>query len=251
MDGLLLQLARKDLLAARPGREDAYRFRHALIRDAAYAGLPKERRAELHERFADWVATTAAERSGDLDEIVGYHIEQAFLYREELGPLDDGARQLASRGSEILAGAGGRALRRRDSPAAVTLLERAVALLEPESPFRGELLLDLSRALREAGQLADADERLREAAQLADSASDRLLRHRILLEAALLHAYTYPERGTHELMQAADTVIPAFQELGTTPGSRRRGCSWRRRTGSAARSGRWKKRSSVPPSTPS
>ena len=53
---------------------------------------------------------------------------------------------------------------------------------------------------------------------MADSASDRLLRHRILLEAALLHAYTYPERGTDELMQAADTVIPAFQELGYDPG---------------------------------
>jgi predicted ATPase/class 3 adenylate cyclase len=218
MDGLLLQLARKDLLAARPGREDAYRFRHALIRDAAYAGLPKERRAQLHERFADWAANTAAGRSGDLDEIVGYHIEQAFLYREELGPLDEDARQLAARGAEILAGAGQRALRRRDIPAAVTLLERAVALLEPESAFRRELLLDLSRAQREAGQLADADERLREAAELADSASDRLLRYRILLEAALLHAYTYPERGTHELMQAADTVIPAFQELGYDPG---------------------------------
>jgi class 3 adenylate cyclase/tetratricopeptide (TPR) repeat protein len=217
MDALLLQLTRKDLLAARPGREDAYRFRHALIRDAAYAGLPKERRAELHERFAGWVADTAA-GSGDLDEIVGYHIEQAFLYREELGPVDDDARQLATRGAEILAGAGRRALRRRDIPAAVTLLERAVALLEPRSGFRRELLLDLSRAQREAGQLADADERLREAAELADAASDRLLRYRVLLEAALLHAYTYPERGTHELMQAADTVIPAFQELGYDPG---------------------------------
>ena len=34
--------------------EDGFRFRHLLIRDAAYDALPKARRAELHERFADW-----------------------------------------------------------------------------------------------------------------------------------------------------------------------------------------------------
>src|ERR687888_11237 len=56
IDAALLSLARRELLAARPGREDAYRFRHALIRDAAYAGIAKERRAELHERFANWAA---------------------------------------------------------------------------------------------------------------------------------------------------------------------------------------------------
>src|SRR5207244_9142559 len=98
MDALLLTLARKDLLAARPGREDAYRFRHALIRDAAYAGIPKELRARLHERFAGWAATTNAGRAGELDEIIGYHLEQAFRYREQLDPLDADARALPARG---------------------------------------------------------------------------------------------------------------------------------------------------------
>ena len=36
--------------------DDAYRFRHLLIRDTAYEALPKATRAELHERFADWLA---------------------------------------------------------------------------------------------------------------------------------------------------------------------------------------------------
>ena len=35
--------------------EDAFRFGHILVRDAAYAGLAKRTRAELHERFADWL----------------------------------------------------------------------------------------------------------------------------------------------------------------------------------------------------
>ena len=213
MDALLLRLARKDLLAARPGREDAYRFRHALIRDAAYAGIAKELRAQLHERFAGWAANTKAGLAGELDEIVGYHLEQSFRYREQLGPLDEAARTLATRGAEILGGAGRRALRRRDIPAAATLLERAAALLPAEDPTRRELLLDLGRARREAGRLIEADESLREAAELAAEAADRLLGCRVLLEQALLHAYTYPERGTQELMRVADSVIPAFQEL--------------------------------------
>ena len=67
VDARLLSLARKDLLAAKPGREDAYRFRHALIRDAAYAGIPKELRAQLHERFGNWAIGTNAGRAGELD----------------------------------------------------------------------------------------------------------------------------------------------------------------------------------------
>ena len=99
LDARLLSLTRKDLLAASPGREDAYRFRHALIRDAAYAGIAKELRAQLHERFADWAIGTNAGRAGELDEIVGYHYEQAFRYRQELGPLDEarGAAPIARR----------------------------------------------------------------------------------------------------------------------------------------------------------
>ena len=78
---------RKELI--RPDRpllpaEDGFRFCHLLIRDAAYDALPKATRAELHERFADWLD----EHGGELverDEIVGYHLEQAYRYRDELG----------------------------------------------------------------------------------------------------------------------------------------------------------------------
>ena len=63
----LLALARKELI--RPDRaefagEDAFRFRHLLIRDAAYQAMPKEQRADLHERFAAWLERAAGERLG-------------------------------------------------------------------------------------------------------------------------------------------------------------------------------------------
>ena len=78
---------------------DALGFRHLLIRDAAYGSIPKATRAELHERFAEWLDETAGSL-GERDEIVGYHLEQAYRYRAELGPTrraDAGARRPSGR----------------------------------------------------------------------------------------------------------------------------------------------------------
>jgi predicted ATPase len=76
----LLTLARKDLIGPEHSdiaAEDAFRFRHILIRDAAYQALPKRARSELHEGFADWLEAKAPEQ----DEILGYHLEQACRRR--------------------------------------------------------------------------------------------------------------------------------------------------------------------------
>src|SRR5581483_7565858 len=104
------------------------------IRDAAYAGIPKRTRADLHERFAGWL-----DLHDGADELVGYHLEQAYRYRDELGPLDDHARSLGARAGELLTAAGQRALARDDVPAAVNLLERGIALLPPTGGARGYL----------------------------------------------------------------------------------------------------------------
>ena len=92
--GHLQTLVRKGLV--RPDRrtfagEDGFRFGHILIRDAAYESMSKRLRAILHERFADWVEARAGD-DAELDEILGHHLEQAHLYRAELGPTDDHAR---------------------------------------------------------------------------------------------------------------------------------------------------------------
>ena len=145
----LQRLVRKELVRPHRStafpREDTFRFRHILIQDAAYAGMPKELRAELHKGFADWLA---GERS-EFDEIVGYHLEQAYRYRSELGPLDPAAEQIGRRGGELLGAAGMRARGRFDMPAAVNLLERALTLLPTDHPRRSELRLALGDALIE------------------------------------------------------------------------------------------------------
>ena len=95
--GRLMTLVRKGLVkparAELPG-EDAYRFRHSLICDETYAGIPKAVRAELHERFARWLQAQAREGQGfgEHDEILAYHLEQAYRYRTELVPADDARR---------------------------------------------------------------------------------------------------------------------------------------------------------------
>ena len=95
VDRSLTALVRKDVI--RPDRssfpdDDAFRFRHMLIRDAAYRSLPKEARADLHERFAAWLEQVGGPRLHEFEEILGYHLEQAYRCLAELGPLDADCR---------------------------------------------------------------------------------------------------------------------------------------------------------------
>ena len=104
------------------------RFKHILIRDAAYAGLTKAERAELHERFADFQVRTAADRLIEYEEIIGYHLEQAIHHRQQLGLDDERTRALAGRAAQMLGAAGIRAIRRGDAVTSNRLLERCRAV---------------------------------------------------------------------------------------------------------------------------
>jgi len=145
----LLALVRKELI--RPDRpqiagDDAYRFRHLLIRDAAYDALPKATRADLHERFAVWLEEQGADLV-ELDEILGYHLEQAALYRADLGAADP---DLSARAAQRLLTAGRRALLRDDVTAATSLLSRSGDLLPPGA--RDEILIELGAPLMQTGE---------------------------------------------------------------------------------------------------
>jgi predicted ATPase len=103
-------LVRKELIEqARlgPAGEEGFRFGHVLIQQAAYRSIPKRVRGELHESLAAWLERAVPEEEPEYAEIVGYHLEQAFRYRAELGPATDEDRVLASRAADLLASAGG------------------------------------------------------------------------------------------------------------------------------------------------
>jgi tetratricopeptide (TPR) repeat protein len=189
-----------------PGGEDAFRFAHGLIREAAYEGLPKQLRAELHERIARW----SAQQPDHQDEIVGFHLERAHRSRLELGPAGERERALAREASSRLAGAAETALLRGDPPAGAQLLERAAGLLEPEDPARRALLPRLGGALFDAGRLADADRVLAEAVALAAAAGDAALgaRARVEREFVRLQSVAGTRRGdVREIADAAQAVL--------------------------------------------
>ena len=171
---LLASLVRKDLLrpdrAAVPG-EEAFRFRHLVIRDAAYEGLSKARRAELHRGFARWLEQ--ATELPELDELVGYHLEQSYHYREELGPVDDAARAVGADAAGRLEAAGRKSLLRGDSLAALNLLDRAQRL-RPDADL--DLPLEMARhdALLSCGRLEEAAERMRLLEEQAEARGDRV-----------------------------------------------------------------------------
>jgi class 3 adenylate cyclase/tetratricopeptide (TPR) repeat protein len=213
----LASLVRKELLypaeAQLPG-EDAFRFRHLMLRDAAYSALPKGDRASLHERLAFSLQDRFGARGREIEEIVAYHLEQAYHLRLELAPLDEHGRGLGDRAGALLASAGSRALARQDIPAALTLLERAAVLLADDPGALSSVLLDLGAALREHGELDRAAEVLTEAIAAAGSANQPHLRARALVEQSSLEAYVDPSVRADDLQHVADEAMEVFRRSG-------------------------------------
>ena len=168
----LTTLVRKELIRSTattfPG-DEGFRFRHLLIRDAAYESLPKATRAELHERFADWLSKHDLV---EVDEVVGYHLEKAHRYRLELDPGDDALLGLAQRAGIRLAEAGNGAVERGDLGAARNLLLRARALLPEGDAVRSRVAIELGYVLAETGEVSEA----RRIVEEALAASDAVLR---------------------------------------------------------------------------
>ena len=212
----LVALVRKQLI--RPDTpqyagEEAYRFRHLLIRDAAYDVLPKAVRADLHERFAVWLEERGADLV-ELDEILGYHLEHAYRCLVELGRAGDRGQRLAEQAAERLSAAGRRAYARADTPAAVNLLERASALLPRHDRRRLSLLPSLGRALMESGQLERSDSVLSEAVENALAAGDQLVAADASVARSYVRVHAVPELSDEEVAQDLERVIPVLQRLG-------------------------------------
>jgi predicted ATPase/class 3 adenylate cyclase len=210
----LAMLVRRDLI--RPDRslfagDEAYRFRHLLIRDAAYRSLSKARRADLHERLAAWLERTTVGRPVEHEEILGYHLEQAYRCRRDLASADDELKELGERASERLGLAGRRARARSDLPAAIGLLERAVSLAAGDGAARADLLPEFGAALIEAGRLADAERVLGDAALVASAGGDERTAARILVLQHYLQLLQATEGGSEEAALAVGRVVPIFE----------------------------------------
>jgi class 3 adenylate cyclase/tetratricopeptide (TPR) repeat protein len=209
--GSLLALVRKDFV--RPERtqrspSDSYEFRHILIRDMAYQALPKSERAELHERFADWLERETGERIAEIEEILGSHLEQAYRYRIELGESGELVRSLGHRAGIRLAAAGRRALDRGDMAGAVGLMSGAVDLFQRGSSERLELIPDQGFALFSTGRVREAQASLESAVEEAIVFGHKGLATRSRLEASLIQVLT---AGEHRA--ARETASQAIEGL--------------------------------------
>ncbi|HEX6254312.1 MAG TPA: adenylate/guanylate cyclase domain-containing protein [Euzebyales bacterium] len=149
----LARLTDRELVELVDEFDAAFRFQHQLIRDATYNTLLKESRAILHERFVRWLDAReeTRDRATELQEILGYHLEQAYHYWRELGRVDPRVEALGVDASGRLGDAGERALARGDMPAAAALLLRAADLLPDGHAARPRILLLAGGALDEAG----------------------------------------------------------------------------------------------------
>jgi class 3 adenylate cyclase/tetratricopeptide (TPR) repeat protein len=209
----LAGLVRKQLI--RPERpvlagDDAFRFGHLLIRDAAYDALPKAARAELHERFARWL-TARASGLVELDEVVGYHLEQACRCRIALGtPVES---TLADEARRHLAAGGYRALRRQDYRAALNLLERVSGLV-PAGEFDLILEVELRNVLFWLGKSDEAMRRARELEQQAAAAGDEIAELCARILVGVGDTILEPERGRDRLRALIEEALPVFRRAG-------------------------------------
>jgi tetratricopeptide (TPR) repeat protein len=213
----LMALVRKELIrpdVSELAREDGFRFQHILIRDAAYEALPMSVRAELHERFARWLERKAsgAELEVEVEEITGYHFEQAFQYRQAVGPQDEQCVALGTSAAHHLGRAGERALASGDVAAAASLFERATAASDELDPRRLELLASLGMARTATGELETALEALVEAVEGAEAGGDGRTHCRASVERARIWFLT-GRIGPDEARREAKAAISELEAL--------------------------------------
>ena len=211
-------LDRRGLILPEDEGAGRWRFAHGLVCEAAYLGLAKEVRAELHERLGVWIL----EHDGDLpdvDESAARHFERAVHLREEIGERDGAIEALAQRAGELFADAGSRAFAALDLLTTRDLLGRAAVLLPPGSSRRLDILPNLGVALTETGFAEETEALLLNGAEVARaSGSERdVLRIRI----QLLSNRAYRSPSLEEIAVAireAEEAAEAFEATGDDVG---------------------------------
>jgi class 3 adenylate cyclase/tetratricopeptide (TPR) repeat protein len=192
----LQALLRKELIQPEPSPfagEDAFRFSHILIRDAAYESMPKRTRA-------------------------GYHLEQSFRYLAELGPISDHGLTVATRASTRLGLAGRRAFARGDVQAAAGLLSRAADLLPKQDPARVQLLPEIAAVLTQTGAWRDAEVVLEEAIETARTVGDTRSETLAAVRLTWLGLHTQRFAMNSAAMPEIERAISTFEELGDDGG---------------------------------
>jgi class 3 adenylate cyclase/tetratricopeptide (TPR) repeat protein len=176
VDQALHELSRKELV--RPARvssmegEAEYAFWHALVRDVAYAQIPRVDRVRRHRAAAAWIERKAAGRVEDLAELLAHHYTSA-LELAEAADESDQVMELIDLARRFLSLAGERALP-LDVASAEASLARALQLAPGGDPERAPLLERWAGAALQQGRPQDAKAALEEALALDPERQDPL-----------------------------------------------------------------------------
>ena len=202
LDGRLVALSQTGLM--RPlGGDDELGFVHTLVRDAAYAGITKAERVELHERAARYV--DRAENPNDVAAAV--HLEAAALLSREVGPTRP---ELEREAAHRLGAAGLLQWRGVDAPGAANILQRAMVLLERDDPFRLEVGVELGLVLRDLGDPQAAAAVLEETRRAARRLRRRSAELRVEVESIVLAASSGGAAAV-EADALLDRALPVFR----------------------------------------
>jgi class 3 adenylate cyclase/tetratricopeptide (TPR) repeat protein/ABC-type dipeptide/oligopeptide/nickel transport system ATPase component len=219
IDEKLKSLSRKHFIRSAVGTEghETFRFDHHLVRDTVYNGLLKRARATMHVEFVKWAdqANAGSDRGREFEEILGYHLEQAYKYLGELGPIDEQGEAIGRDGARRLASAARRALDRGDMHAAAGLYRRAAALLPALDPERVELLPELSEALMGLGDFVAARAAVNECYRAAEAISNSRLKAKGRLVSWYIGLLSGEQGNSSEqALQISDEVIPLLEREG-------------------------------------
>ena len=124
-------LVEREFLVPQTGA--AYTFRHIVIREVAYATLPRAERVRAHLRIASWLEHQTETHGNELAELIAYHYRQAIALSPG-GALPDGLA----------------------ADTVVAALERAARLAAAAGAY-----VESTQQLEEAIRLAPEGERLR------------------------------------------------------------------------------------------
>jgi DNA-binding SARP family transcriptional activator len=207
-------LVRRRFLSA----DTVFRFRHALIRDAAYGSLAKATRARLHERYATWLSRLD-DAPPDTEARVGYQLEAA--YECALAIRAPAASELAVRARAALAAAAKSAHRSGDLRGEIGLLERAARFRDGPPLARAQLLPALAAALFAAGSFDRATAVAEEAVQVGRQL-DPVIHARALVERERL--LIYQQQATVDVrasLGVADRALRTLTRLGDDLGAAR------------------------------
>lgn len=228
----LLSLVRKRFVRPDPiAPDEGFRFQHALIRDAAYDGMPKAVRADLHAQTAERLTTQRVD-----DALIGYHLEQVFLLRRDLGSGDP---EVGANAFRRLRAAAHDAFARSDVPAAISLFERARAVVGEDAPELPSVLTELSYAQMKVGDFVAAERHAAEAVDLAARSGDRNSELPALIERQFARSWISSEDSGAENERVAVEAMTELDQLGNDHGLARawwlkadgdlRACRWRAR----------------------